>query len=195
MARAMSADDTHIPDVHQAEPGPVNCPPGAGPGSGPLLEAVAVQRPVPELAQLVALLNKSDRPAHAQSVLDTAAALRPVEDVTTLLPLLGGGQAVHALHCAAARRPVEELAQLVRLLNESGQATQAQEVLSTTATVRTVQDVAAMVPLLGEQVPATALHSAAARRPVEELAQLVGHLDSAGAAGADPQQGRWRRRR
>ncbi|QMU77415.1 hypothetical protein GXW83_18640 [Streptacidiphilus sp. PB12-B1b] len=189
----MSADDTHIPDVHPAAAGPVNSRPGAGPGSGPLLEAVAVQRPVPELAQLVTILNESDRHAHAQEMLNTAAALRPVEDVAAMLPLLGGGQAVEALHQAAARRPVDELARLVRRLNESGQPAHAQEVLDTAATVRTVQDVAAMVPLLGDQVPADALHSAAARRPVEELAQLVGHLDQASASEA--QQGRWRRRR
>ena len=194
MARAMSADDTHIREVQQTEAVPGDVPPGAGPGSGPLLEAVAAQRPVGELAQLVTILNESDRPAQAQELVNTAAWLRPVEDVTALLPLLGGCQAANALHCAAARRPVEELARLVRLLTEGGQAAHAQVVLDTAATVRTVEDVAAMVPLLGELAPGNALHTAAARRPVEELAQLVGRLDQPQDPAPEP-PARWRRRR
>lgn len=193
MARAISADDT--PETHQAATAPMDCRPGSAPGSGPLLEVIAVQRSVPELAQLATILKESDRPAHAQEMLDTAATVRPVQDVVELLPLLAGDQAAHALRSAAAGRPVAELAHLVQLLNESGQTAHAQEALNTAATARTVEDVAAMIPLLGSQVPANVLHSAAATRPVEELAQLVGHLDQAAASEPDAQQLRRRRHR
>ena len=189
MARAMSADDAHIPDDTQARAGSADSTQHSTqhrkdadrPGPGPLLRAVAVQRPASELVQLVELLNDGDQSTHAQEVLDTAAALRPVEDVAGLVPLLGTAQAATALHAAAARRPVEELAQLVGLLNSGDQFTYAREILDTAAALRTVEDVAVMVPLLGDGRAAVALHAAAARRPVEEVAQLVGRLDVQGA--------------
>lgn len=151
MARAMSVEDT--PEFqHVGTGGPEDGPRGSAPGSGPLLEAIAVQRPVQELAQLVAILNESDRTAQAQEMLNTAATLRPLGDVTGMLPLLADDQCAKALSCAAARRPVEELARLVRLLGDSGQAAHAQEVLNAVAVTRTVEDVAAMVPLLGDPI-------------------------------------------
>ena len=186
MARAMSADDAHIPDDTQARAGSADSTQqdsthGDGRGPGPLLRAVAVQRPASELVQLVDLLNSGDQSTHAQEVLDTAAELRPVEDVAGLVPLLGTAQAATALHAAAARRPVEELAQLVGLLNNGDQFSYAREILDAAAELRTVEDVAVMVPLLGDGRAAVALHAAAARRPVEEVAQLVGRLDVQGA--------------
>jgi len=185
MARAMSADDHHIPDETQARAGSADSTPNTTPsdrqGPGPLLRAAAVQRPASELIELVELLNNGDQSTHAQEVLDTAAALRPVEEVADMVPLLGTAQAAAALHAAAARRPVEELAQLVGLLNSGDQFTYAREILDTAAALRTVEDVAVMVPLLGDGRAAVALHAAAARRPVEEVVQLVGHLDVQGA--------------
>ena len=177
MARAMSADDAHIPDDTQARAGSADSTHNDRRGPGPLLRAVAVQRPPSELIQLVDLLNNGDQSTHAQEVLDTAAALRPVEEVAGLVPLLGSAQAATALQAAVARRPVEELAQLVGLLNKGDQFSYACEILQQAAALRTVEDVAVMVPLLGDGRAAVALHAAAARRPVEEVAELVGHLD------------------
>ncbi|MHA6765284.1 hypothetical protein [Streptacidiphilus sp. PAMC 29251] len=111
MARAISTSDIPLLTNDQSPPEPAEGPPGGG--AEPLLRAVALQRPVSELVQLVTLLNEGDQPAHAQQLLDTAATLRSVEDVAALLPLLGGSQATTALRAAAAQRPVEELAQLV----------------------------------------------------------------------------------
>jgi hypothetical protein len=193
MARAMSADDAHIPDDTQARAGSADSTHTDRRGPGPLLRAVAVQRPASELVQLVDLLNNGDQSTHAQEVLDTAAALRPVEEVASLVPMLGTAQASTALHAAAARRPVEELAQLVGLLNNGDQFVYAREILDTAAALRTVEDVAVMVPLLGDGRAAVALHAAAARRPVEEVAQLVGHLDGQGLlAEEQPRRRLWR---
>lgn len=203
MARAMSADDHHIPDETQARAGSADKTPDSTPdatpdttpsdrrGPGPLLRAVAVQRPASELIELVDLLNNGDQSTHAQEVLDTAVALRPVEEVADLVPLLGTVQAATALHAAAARRPVEELAQLVGLLNSGDQFSYAREILDTAAALRTVEDVAVMVPLLGDERAAVALHAAAARRPVEEVAQLVGHLDQGASAGQQSRRRLW----
>ncbi|MBC3839785.1 hypothetical protein GXW82_04680 [Streptacidiphilus sp. 4-A2] len=189
----MSADDAHIPDETQARAGSADTtPPTGSTGPGPLLRAVAVQRPPSELLQLVDLLNSGDQCTHAQEVLDTAAELRPVEEVAVLVPLLGGTQAATALHAAAARRPVAELAELVGLLNSGDQFSYACEILDTAAALRTVEDVAVMVPLLADPRAATALHAAAARRPVEEAApELGGRAVSPGGAPPRPRRRSW----
>jgi len=192
MARAMSVSDSHVLKNDQGKAGPADNPRGGC--TGPLLHAVAVQRPARELIQLVTILNDSQQLSHAQEILNTAAILRPVEDVAAMVPLLAEAQAANALQAAAARRPVEELAQLVTILNQRDLFSHAQKILDAAATLRPVQDVAAMVPLLGDSRPANALHAAAARRPVEELAQLVGHLDNLPQPVPAVQQA-WRRLR
>ncbi|MEZ0089290.1 hypothetical protein ABH925_000429 [Streptacidiphilus sp. EB129] len=193
MARAMSASTTPVPSDGQAMAGPADV--GGGGCTGPLLYAVAVQRPTSELIQLVSILNESRQLAHAQEILDTAAVLRPVQDVAEMVPLLPESQALQVLHVAAARRPVEELAHLVTLFTGADQLSHAQEILTTAATLRPVQEVAAMVPLLGDSGPAAALHAAAACRPLGELAELVGHLDNLPQAAPDTRQPRRRLRR
>ncbi|MFC1411210.1 hypothetical protein ACEZCY_18345 [Streptacidiphilus sp. N1-12] len=115
MARAISADDVHLLNEDQDLPEPAQAPPAGGAGS--LLRAVALQRPVYELAQLMMILDQGDQPAHAQAILTTAATLRPVADLAALVPLLGDSQAANALHAAAAQRSVEELAELVQQLH------------------------------------------------------------------------------
>lgn len=192
MARAMSSSEATLLNDRQEEPEP---PDGSPLGcTAPLLRAVALQRPAEELVQLVAILNEGDQSGYAQQILDTAAALRTVEDFAAVVPRVGSPQAVHALHVAAAQRSVEELAQLVTLLFAGGQSGYAREVLNTAAARRPVEDIAAMVPLLVDDQASSALHSAAAQRPIEELAQLVGHLygmpDSTPTA-----QARWKLRR
>ncbi len=90
---------------------------GAQPGAGPLLRAIALQRPIDDLVELLAFLTEEEQSAHAQQLLMTAATLRPVGDVAALVPRLCGPQAATTLHAAAAYRPMEELAQLVRHLH------------------------------------------------------------------------------
>ena len=84
--------------------------------AGRLLRTIALQRPVPELLQLVTLLSAADQRCHAQEILTTAATLRPVADVAALVPLLMGPQAASTLN-AVAQQPVEELAELVEQLD------------------------------------------------------------------------------
>ncbi|MFC1401163.1 MULTISPECIES: hypothetical protein [Streptacidiphilus] len=86
--------------------------------AGRLLRTVALQRPVPELLQLVTLLSAANQRVHAQEILTTAATLRPVVDVAAMVPLLMGPQAASTLN-AVAQRPVEELAELVEHLDTS----------------------------------------------------------------------------
>ncbi len=90
---------------------------GPQPGAGPLLRAIALQRPVDDLVELLTFLTEEEQAAHVQQLLVAAATLRPVGDVAALVPRLGGPQAATTLHAAAAYRPMEELAQLVRHLH------------------------------------------------------------------------------
>jgi len=191
MARAMSTSEASTLTDHQEQSEPTAAPQDGGTGS--LLRAVALQRPVSELTELVTILNEGGQSAYAQEILNTAATLRTVEDITAMLPLLGDPQATAALHAAVANRPAEELAQLVTVLNRSDQASRAREILTTAATLRTVEDIAAMVPLLADPQAVNTLHAAAAQRPVEELAQLVGYLSA--TPDPDPQLPRWKLRR
>jgi hypothetical protein len=189
----MSMSDERPPK----DPDPAPAPAGGLPGdcTGPLLRAVALQRPTGELVELVVILNRGDQPAHAQALLDTAAALRAVDDVAAMIPLLDEAQASQTLHTAAAQRPVDELAHLVAILNRGGLHTHAQAVLKNTATLRAMPDIAAMIPLLEDSQTANALHSAVAQRPVDELAELVGHLQSAERTAPPAEPGRWKIRR
>lgn len=114
MARAMSTSEAPTVDGQQDPPANETGTPG---GAGPLLRAIALQRPVAELLRLVALLNAADRPAHALEILTTAATMRPVGDVAALVPGLVGPQAANVLHAAVAQRPIEDLAELVAQLH------------------------------------------------------------------------------
>ncbi len=191
MARAMSTSEASTLTDRQDEPGPAEALPDGGTGS--LLRAVALQRPVSELTELVTILNGGGQSDYAQEILNTAATLRTVEDITAMLPLLGDPQATTALNAAVANRPPEELAQLVAALDRSEQPAHARHVLSAAATLRTVEDIATIVPLLADPQSVTTLHAAAAQRPVEELAQLVGYLSA--TPDPDPEPARWKRRR
>jgi hypothetical protein len=192
MARAMSTSDTTTPKDQETKAGPVD---GRHPDcTGPLLHAVAGKRPTSELLQLVTILNGRDQSSYAQQILNTAATVRPVEDVAAMIPLLSDDQAASALHAAATQRGVEELARLVTILNDRDQLFYAQEILNTAATMRPVEDVAAMVPLLGDSPPAHALHAAAAQRPIDELVQLVERLSGSPDATPAAQQARRRLR-
>ncbi len=130
MARAISsaevpptAADRDVRTVRNVQgsqyaPGPdAGAQPAAQPGAGPLLRAIALQRPIDDLVELLTFLTEEEQSAHAQQLLVTAATLRPVGDVAALVPRLCGPQAATALHAAAAYRPMEELAQLVRHLH------------------------------------------------------------------------------
>jgi hypothetical protein len=114
MARAVTAIDVPTPldDQYLQEP-PVD-PQG---GAVLLLRAIALQRPLLDLLQLMALLDQDEQSTHATEILATAATMRPVGDVAALFPLLAEPLASNVLHAAATGRPVEELAQLVRHLH------------------------------------------------------------------------------
>lgn len=109
MARAISANEESLELHAQSGPDATQAPRS---DAGRLLHTIALQRPVPELLQLVTLLSAANHRCHAQEILTTAATLRPVADVAAMVPLLMGPQAASTLN-AAAQRPVEELAELV----------------------------------------------------------------------------------
>jgi len=114
MARAVTAMEAPTPlNDHYPQDPPVD-PQG---GAVLLLRAIALQRPLLDLLQLMTILDQDDQPIQAKEILDTAATLRPVGDVAALVPLLDEPRATNALHAAATGRPVEELAQLVRHLH------------------------------------------------------------------------------
>lgn len=115
MARAISANANEEPSELRPQSGP-DAAQAPRSDAGRLLRTIALQRPVPELLQLVTLLSAADQRCHAQEILTTAATLRPVADVAALVPLLMGPQAASTLN-AVAQRPVEELAELVEHLD------------------------------------------------------------------------------
>ena len=115
MARAISANEEFPAPYTQSGPQTAQ---DSRSDAGRLLRTIALQRPVPELLQLVTLLSAADHRCHAQEILTTAATLRPVADVAAMVPLLMGPQAASTLN-AAAQRPVEELAELVEHLDTS----------------------------------------------------------------------------
>ncbi|WP_034088797.1 hypothetical protein [Streptacidiphilus albus] len=126
MARAISSAEVPPPaadrDVRtvrnvQSAPGAQGAEGAPQPGAGPLLRAIALQRPIDDLLELLTFLTEEEQSAHVQQLLMTAATLRPVGDVAALVPRLCAPQAATTLHAAAAYRPVEELAQLVRHLH------------------------------------------------------------------------------
>jgi hypothetical protein len=115
VARAISADANEESSELHAQSGP-DATQAPRSDAGRLLRTVALQRPVPELLQLVTLLSAANQRCHAQEILTTAATLRPVADVAVMVPLLMGPQAASTLN-AVAQRPVEELAELVEHLD------------------------------------------------------------------------------
>jgi hypothetical protein len=147
-------------DVAQAEVLPDD-------GSEPLLRAVALQRPACELIELVMILNEAGQSHRAQEILDIAAALRPVEELATMIPQLADPQVTNTLDAAAHQRPIEEVAHLVTILTDTGYSPLARQILHTTA----------------------------AQRRVDELAQLVGHLYGTPDTPPQTQQARWKLRR
>lgn len=136
-------------------------------GSEPLLRAVALQRPANELVELITILNEAGQSHRAQEILDIAAALRPVEELATVIPQLADPQVSDTLDTAAHQRPIAEVAQLVTILNDTG------------------------CPALARRI----LHTTASQRRVDELAQLVGHLYGAPDAAPQAQQARRKLRR
>ncbi|MFJ7068013.1 hypothetical protein [Streptomyces sp. NPDC101115] len=129
-ARSRPADHDTAPEPAAADPAPE---PGAavrdegGDEDGDeairtLLWTAATERPVPEVAALVARLNESgelSRPADL--ALRAAAVSRPLEEVRQLVALLNEAgydlrQAETTLRAAAVGRPIEDIVALVNII-------------------------------------------------------------------------------
>ncbi|MFF7355888.1 hypothetical protein ACFZA1_25055 [Streptomyces filipinensis] len=117
-----------------------------------------------------------------------AVADRPLEDVVRLITLLENSPeysraTADALRAVGADRSVEDLARLVALLSEPPRDSgSADEVVRAAAAGRSLDDVARLVQLLystsGEPHCGRAAVQAAANRPIEELAELIGRLSA-----------------
>lgn len=154
------SNDPAIPATQNA--GPLSPAPVVG-GSGSaygdpvdgLVRAAVADRPLEEVAQLIALLEQS--PLYARATVDARRAVgvnRSVDDVTRLVVLLtrpprDGASADEAIRAAAETRPVEDVTRLMALLQQ-----------------------APLEPHCGQE----AVRAAATGRPVEELVELIGRL-------------------
>ncbi|GGU96735.1 hypothetical protein GCM10010260_35430 [Streptomyces filipinensis] len=117
-----------------------------------------------------------------------AVADRPLEDVVRLITLLENSPeysraTADALRAVGVDRSVEDLARLVALLTEPPRDSgSADEVVRAAAAGRSLDDVARLVQLLyrtsGEPHCGRAAVQAAANRPIEELAELIGRLSA-----------------
>ncbi|MDQ0585074.1 hypothetical protein [Streptomyces rishiriensis] len=169
---AASAATTELPPVPAT-------PPGYGPDAGPpseagsragyepapvaarpdpvdgLLHAAAADRPLEDVARLIALPEQCEGGADAAfGVLRVVGTDRPLEDVPRLVAVLSrppyhAEHAGHMIRAAAESRSVEEVTRLLELLHR-----------------------APLEPHCGEE----AVRTAATHRPVEEVVELVERL-------------------
>ncbi|MEZ0068021.1 hypothetical protein ABIA32_004045 [Streptacidiphilus sp. MAP12-20] len=135
----------------------------------------------------------------ATSLVHTAVAGRPVEEVVRLFALLDSGGEIPCpspASAVAAGRPVDELSQLLAALR-GAQLTRGQDILRVAVLSRPVEEVVQLVAALGgEQSGAVshALQVAALNRPVDDVVALARALQVASLPPADPAQETRRRR-
>ncbi|MFE1150665.1 hypothetical protein ACFW42_26665 [Streptomyces albidoflavus] len=129
-----------------------------------LVRTAVTTRSVPEIVDLIRLLEQSPSGAEAaEEILRTAAVERPVDDVSDLVALLSRPpqpveRADEAIHLAAAERPIDDVSDLVALLHRPPHDSHA-----------------------GEE----AVHAAATGLTVEELAELIDRLETERVARAE----------
>ncbi|MGW9615646.1 hypothetical protein ACWGUP_10405 [Streptomyces diastaticus] len=151
------------PRQHPASSGTPAGEPPAGPVDG-LVRTAVTTRSVPEIVDLIRLLEQSPSGAEAaEEILRTAAVERPVDDVSDLVALLSRPpqpveRADEAIHLAAAQRPIGDVSHLVALLHRPPHDSHA-----------------------GEE----AVHAAATGLNVEELAELIDRLETEHPAPAE----------
>ncbi|MER6788773.1 hypothetical protein ABT330_29865, partial [Streptomyces sp. NPDC000658] len=130
-----------------------------------LLREAAANRPLEDVARLVALLEQTEGGAEAAAdVLRVVGAGRPLEDVSRLVAVLSGPphdveHADHMIRAAVESRSVEEVARLMALLYRPP-----------------------LEPHCGDE----AVRAAATHRPVEEVVELVERLAQERAAPTAP---------